>query len=165
VVASAIVSALVGSYTARRAVLSDHAKRQSELALKISNMLSDPDDEQRLAAFRRFAVGIVKVVEPVGHVSEGRVFFIPVFSRVTAGRHSMNDICLDGAGSATSRWHCGFIAGRNVVWIDDYMSANGTKVNGRKISRPTQLRDDDVIEIAEFKLVFRAIRENSILLQ
>ena len=40
-------------------------------------------------------------------------------------------------------------------WLLDLDSSNGTYVNGRRITQPVLLRDQDHIEIGPFRLVFR----------
>ena len=37
----------------------------------------------------------------------------------------------------------------------DLGSSNGTYVNGRRVAQPIQLRDQDRIDIGQFRLVFR----------
>ena len=60
VVVSALVSVIVAKISARDAVRSEQTKRQSELALKISDIVSSKDKDVRRAAMRRFAVAVVK---------------------------------------------------------------------------------------------------------
>jgi hypothetical protein len=134
-----MVSAGVSWIVARTTVRLEHAKRQSELALKISDMVSAKDEDQRRAAMRRFAVAVVKVVQPEKHEEFGKVYFIPMNSRVTVGRHEDNDIVLQDSGNYLSRWHCGFISDQRNVWIEDYKSKNGTKMKGHDIQKPRVL--------------------------
>lgn len=165
VIVSAMVSWKISSVTARRLLLSEHTKRQSDLALKISDMVSSSDTEQRYAAMRRFAVAVIKITEPAEHGERGVVYFIPMNSRVTVGRSEDNDIVLADDNNSLSRWHCGFSSDQKRVWIDDYHSLNGTVVRQRKISEPTLLNSGDVIEIGPFRLHFQTIKENTILVQ
>jgi hypothetical protein len=165
VILSAIVSAALAWLTARNTIRSEHSKRQSELALKISDLVSAQDADARRAAMRRFAVGIVKVVEPKNHPEQGKVHFIPMNSRVTVGRSDDNDIVLKDKENSLSRWHCGFIANQHSVWIDDYKSLNGTNVGGQPISGSRALNTEDQIEIGPYKLHFRIIGQNTILSQ
>lgn len=160
-----VVSAAVAWITARTTVRSEQAKRQTELALKISGLVSEPDEELRRAARRRFALAIVKVIKPEGHPEGGKVHFIPMNTRITVGRAEDNDIVLDDEKQTLSRWHCGFIADQHHVWIDDYMSLNGTKVAGDAIETSRMLISGQIIEIGQYKLEYRAIRENTILSQ
>jgi len=165
VVVSAIVSLILAWFAARAAVSSEQAKRQSELALKISDLVSAADATSRRSAMRRFAVGFVKVVEPEGHEEWGKVHFIPMNSRVTVGRAEDNDIVLKDSEQSLSRWHCGFISDQQRVWLDDYKSLNGTEVGGRKISESRELKSHDEIILGPYKLHFRAIHPNTILAQ
>lgn len=159
------VSLYLAWRTARNTVILEHAKRQNELALTISELVSSTDLEVRKAAMRRFAVGIVKIIEPKTHPERGKVYFIPMNSRVTVGRSDDNDIIIKEERGWLSRWHCGFISDQHNVWIDDYKSHNGTRVNGVDIVESTMLKSGDDIEIGPYKLHFRAIRGNTILSQ
>lgn len=165
VILSALISVVLAWYTAKRTATSEQVKRQSELALRISDLVSNKDGDVRLAALRRFAIAIIKVEEPVGHPEVGKVYFIPMNARVTVGRSDDNDIVLKDKNNYLSRWHCGFIADQHNVWIDDYCSINGTSVGGVLVAGSPQLANGDVIEIGPYKLQYRTIKENSILSQ
>jgi hypothetical protein len=165
VIVSAVVSLILAWFAAHAAVKSEHAKRQSELALKISDMVSAADKTSRRSAMRRFAVGIVKIVGPKEHEEYGNVHFIPMNSRVTVGRSADNDIVLMDKDVSLSRWHCGFISDQQRVWLDDYKSLNGTKVGGQKISGSQELKSGDEITLGPFKLHFQTIHPNTILAQ
>jgi hypothetical protein len=164
VVVSALVSLILAWFTAHAAVRSEHAKRQSELALKIADMVSSPDKTSRLSAMRRFAVGFVKVVfAPEGDEQDGLVHFIPMNSRATVGRSKDNDIVLNDKEGLVSRWHCGFISDQHRVWLEDYNSKNGTVVGGEKVVNPRELKSGDEITIGPYTLHFRAVHPNTIL--
>jgi adenylate cyclase len=45
--------------------------------------------------------------------------------------------------------------GQNEFWLVDLGSSNGTYINGRRVAQPIQLRDQDRIDIGQFRLVFR----------
>jgi hypothetical protein len=165
VVVSATVSLILAWFAARAAVRSEHAKRQSELALKVSDMISAADETSRRSAMRRFAVGLVKVIAPENHEEVGTVHFIPMNSRVTVGRSEDNDIVLKDSKDTLSRWHCGFISDQRHVWLDDYSSKNTTKVAGQEISESRELKSGDEITIGPYKLHFRTIHPNTILSQ
>jgi adenylate cyclase len=45
--------------------------------------------------------------------------------------------------------------GGREFWLLDLGSANGTRLNGRRVSQPTRLRDKDTVELAGFTFVFR----------
>jgi hypothetical protein len=165
VIVSAVVSLILAWFAAQAAVRSEHAKRQSELALKISDMVSAADDTSRRSAMRRFAVGLVKIVGPEKHEEYGNVHFIPMNSRVTVGRSDDNDIVLTDKDVSLSRWHCGFISDQQRVWLDDFKSSNGTKVGGQKISGSQELKSGDEITLGPFKLHYQTIHPNTILAQ
>jgi adenylate cyclase len=48
--------------------------------------------------------------------------------------------------------HC---QGNREFWLVDLGSANGTRLNGRRLSQPCRLQDQDRIEIADSRFVFR----------
>jgi hypothetical protein len=169
VIFSAIVSAgislLLGWLTAKNTVRAELTKRQNELALKISDLVSSESDLVRQSAMRRFAVGLVKIMEAVEKEELGKVYFIPMNARVTVGRSGDNDIVLNDPNKWLSRWQCGFIADQHSVWIDDFLSKNGTTVGSTTISTSYLLKSGDEIRLGPFLLRFQKIRENTILSQ
>jgi pSer/pThr/pTyr-binding forkhead associated (FHA) protein len=161
----------------------EQEQRQQELALKIVDTIS----KDRTAA-RRFAIGLVKV-EKVGEQDEssderGKVYFIPVNSRITVGRDEENDIHLydpnlKDKNRYLSRFQCGFVADQHEVIVEDFISANGTLVsdpNGNETAelegarvkfapvRHRKLVDGDRIWVGSFVLRFKKLQENRILL-
>ena len=69
------------------------------------------------------------------------------------GRHPSNTLQL--SGGEVSRRHAIIQAqGEGEFWIVDLGSANGTSVNGRRLSQAVRLRDGDVIKIATIKMEF-----------
>ncbi len=86
------------------------------------------------------------------HGNEGAQREIPLDKqRVTIGRSSNNDICLDD--KATSSHHAAIITiGRN-CYLQDLKSTNGTLVNGTPIQKHT-LKHGDVILIGRNHLSF-----------
>jgi pSer/pThr/pTyr-binding forkhead associated (FHA) protein len=71
---------------------------------------------------------------------------------VNVGRSRDNDITLDNL--AVSRSHCRIRKIDEKFILTDLNSANGTYVNGVKITK-TQVMDEDVISIGKHKLVFQ----------
>jgi pSer/pThr/pTyr-binding forkhead associated (FHA) protein len=65
----------------------------------------------------------------------------------TIGREAGNDLVLNDVGM--SRRHALLTNYGGVVQVADCGSSNGTFVNGRRISGPTDLRDGDVIEVGD----------------
>jgi pSer/pThr/pTyr-binding forkhead associated (FHA) protein len=163
VIISAMVSAIVSRVIAADTAKYERHRRQSELALQIANLISSKDAEISRAAMRRFAIGIIRITGPDDHSECGKVYFIPMNSRVTVGRSSDNDIVLDDGEQTISRWHCGFISTQTEVWVDDFHSLNGTFVSGEKISVSALLADTCEITLGHFHLIFKAVRQNSIL--
>lgn len=66
------------------------------------------------------------------------------------GRQPENELPLDD--SQASRQHARFETRNNQVTITDLGSANGTKVNGSRISAPTPLSNGDVVQIGATQL-------------
>jgi hypothetical protein len=188
-----IVSLFYNGYMARRlqktTAETERNQRQRELALKIVDTIATDE-----SAARRFAVGLVKI-EKVGYTEEqhkqsnerGKVYFIPVNSRITVGRDPANDITLHDPNLKTndqdhnlelSRFQCGFVADQYNVVVEDFASANGTlvsdpngnesiNINGNLLKftnvRRQQLTDGDLVWVAPFVLRFVKLQENKIL--
>lgn len=79
---------------------------------------------------------------------------------LTIGRRSNNQIQVDD--SAVSGLHAAlkvtpsaYLEGQLDVWVEDRGSTNGTKVNGRAVSRH-RLKDGDILEIATHRFKFVA---------
>jgi len=72
---------------------------------------------------------------------------------ITIGRDKGNDIHLDNP--AVSRFHAKIEKiGDHPYYIDDLKSTNGTFVNEKKVSWRTGLRDNDIITIGKYSLIF-----------
>lgn len=86
------------------------------------------------------------------HGKEGALNEVPLGQqRITIGRHSDNDICLDD--KSTSSQHAAIITiGRN-CYLQDLKSTNGTLVNGTPVQKHT-LKHGDVILIGRSHLSF-----------
>ncbi len=84
--------------------------------------------------------------------------FITEKKRVTIGRTPDNDIVLDNRG--VSRRHSQIEFGDGQAVIIDNESLNGTFVNSRRISEDV-LKDNDVITIGKYSLVYHAVPEKS----
>ena len=76
--------------------------------------------------------------------------------RTTIGRRAANDIAL-GWDSQVSRAHA-FLQTVGGEWsvVDDGLSANGTFVNGERVSGRHRLRDGDVLRAGQTLLAFRS---------
>ena len=78
---------------------------------------------------------------------------VPINGTSSIGRLSSNHIML--RDERVSRRHALInVQGNHEFWLVDLGSGNGTYLNGRRVVRPTRLREGDRIEIAEFRLVF-----------
>jgi DNA-binding CsgD family transcriptional regulator len=80
----------------------------------------------------------------------------PEEERVTIGRRAANDIAL-GWDSQVSRAHA-FLQAGGGEWsvVDDGLSANGTFVNGERVSGRHRLRDGDVLRVGQTLVSFRS---------
>ena len=84
-----------------------------------------------------------------------------VFDRsVVVGRGPMADLSLDHP--SVSHRHAMLRWVDNECWVVDLDSRNGTSVNNRPISEPTQLRDRDVVGLGLLSAVYRAPADSSL---
>lgn len=93
----------------------------------------------------------------VSGVRRGRLFRLKAAGS-KLGRAVDNDIIVDD--DAVSRHHARFDAETDTLlpqfWVQDMASANGTFVNGQRISRQL-LRDDDRLTIGGLQFVFKQL--------
>jgi pSer/pThr/pTyr-binding forkhead associated (FHA) protein len=75
---------------------------------------------------------------------------------LTIGRTAGNSILLENPG--VSRQHATVRAEGVKVFIEDQGSANGTFVNGQKITASHELKDGDEIQIVKHRLIYRVPR-------
>ena len=79
-------------------------------------------------------------------------------TRTTLGRKRHNDIVLDNM--VVSGEHCVFeVDGSGDVYVEDLSSTNGTQLNGKLILSRELLRDNDAINIGNFKVQYIAVPE------
>ena len=79
-------------------------------------------------------------------------------TRTTLGRKRHNDIVLDNM--VVSGEHCVFeVDGSGDVYVEDLSSTNGTQLNGKLILSRELLRDNDAINIGNFKVQYIAVLE------
>lgn len=80
-------------------------------------------------------------------------------ARVTIGRASGNDVCVDW-DEQVSRTHAQMerIGGTWTV-VDDGISRNGTLINGERLTNRRRLEDGDVLRLGQTDLMFRAPRQ------
>jgi hypothetical protein len=71
-------------------------------------------------------------------------------TELTVGRVDGNDLVL--ADGSVSKKHARLMLRAGQVTVTDLESANGTYVNGRKITRATIVREEDAIYIGDFVL-------------
>lgn len=129
--------------------------------MTVSKMISENKD-----AARRFAVGIIKFapLETNGE-QQGIVHYIPLNSRVTLGRDPQNDLRLPDPERYVSRFHFGLVSELEDVYIEDYLSRNGTWVNGVQIvvGQSQKLRSGDKIKAGRFEMEFQPVHRSTIL--
>lgn len=79
---------------------------------------------------------------------------IPVRGLCNIGRVAANDVVLPE--EKVSRRHAQIqLHSENQFWLVDLGSSNGTYLNGRRISQPSRLYDQDCIEIGQVRFTFR----------
>lgn len=67
------------------------------------------------------------------------------------GRHQSCHLVLQS--SEISRRHAAFYIKDQALWLEDLQSSNGTYINGNKITEPTLLKDQDLIQFASLKFI------------
>jgi FHA domain-containing protein len=147
--------------------------RRHELALKIIEAIkNDPEHGPT-----RFAIGLVKV-EAVGNWQwskesndkalfdliktdeRGKVYFIPINTRISVGRHPTNDIRLVDPNLShednlvMSRHQSGFVSDEDNVFVEDFHSANGTFVLDPQGTITLELEGD----VSELELKSRVMK-------
>ena len=97
------------------------------------------------------ATGPPPAAKPKAHAwlvaDDGRSYQLNL-ALTTLGRSSQNDIAVTG-DSTVGREHAKIHEQNGHFRITDLGSANGTRVNGRKIQGPMMLEPDDVIELGD----------------
>jgi serine phosphatase RsbU (regulator of sigma subunit)/pSer/pThr/pTyr-binding forkhead associated (FHA) protein len=72
--------------------------------------------------------------------------------RITIGRSARNDLCVEDPFA--SRLHAEVRKRGDAFWLNDLGSANGTMINGKRLSAPMQLGDHDLIRIGETEIEY-----------
>lgn len=79
---------------------------------------------------------------------------IPIRGTCSIGRAPSNEIVL--TDDKVSRRHAFVhVQEQTEYWLVDLGSSNGTYLNGRRISQPIRVRDQDKIGVSKFQLTFR----------
>ena len=81
-------------------------------------------------------------------------------ARAVIGRHPSCQVVLDNA--AVSRNHAQIVESQGAYYLEDLQSRNGIKLNGERISGPTELKEGDEFRVCEVVLRFhRGVPEDS----
>lgn len=72
--------------------------------------------------------------------------------RTTIGRSARNDLCVEDPFA--SRLHAEIRRRGDSFWISDLGSANGTLINGQRLTAPVQLNDRDTVRIGETEIEY-----------
>ena len=72
--------------------------------------------------------------------------------RTTIGRSARNDLCVEDPFA--SRLHAEIRRRGDAFWISDLGSANGTLINGARLTTQVQLNDHDIIRIGETEIEY-----------
>ncbi|HEV2662678.1 MAG TPA: protein kinase [Ktedonobacteraceae bacterium] len=76
----------------------------------------------------------------------------------TIGRATGNDLVVTGRTVSRYHAHLNFVEGH--WYVEDLQSANGTKVNGKRIQERTFLKDGDLINFGDERVVFNIVTDN-----
>lgn len=74
-------------------------------------------------------------------------------AEVTIGRSRASDVLVED--ETISRRHAKLAASADGWTVEDLGSANGTRINGTRIARPSLVRDGDRLTLGQLELVFR----------
>ena len=92
---------------------------------------------------------LVGHLNPAGH--NGEQVHLPInASRFTVGRRPDSSLCLPFR--TVSSDHAEFLSDSNQLILRDLGSTNGTYVNGHRLSEPTELQQDDLVQFADVAL-------------
>ena len=69
-------------------------------------------------------------------------------AELSVGREAGNDVVLAGS-NGVSRKHCRFYVEGSQIFVEDFGSANGTLVNGKKIAKPTAVPEGGEVTIGD----------------
>ena len=84
----------------------------------------------------------------------GREYTLPA-EGFRIGRNTANDLVLDD--EQVSGDHARFFYKKDILWVEDLESTNGTHVNGRRITESALLKDEDLIRISTMIFKFRIL--------
>jgi predicted component of type VI protein secretion system len=90
----------------------------------------------------------VRIKDVEGHSTER----LEGSDRLTVGRTSAASVTI--RHESVSREHCAFVLKDDVWYIEDCGSANGTRVNNKKLESRTTLQERDIIKIGKVRLTF-----------
>jgi pSer/pThr/pTyr-binding forkhead associated (FHA) protein len=82
--------------------------------------------------------------------SAGKVY--DVRSALRLGRHPYNEVSIPDA--AVSRYHCWITFDDGVAFVEDLASANGTYLNGERVTTRLRLKDGDLIRLGSTEFHF-----------
>ncbi len=73
----------------------------------------------------------------------------PLKGSISIGRGPLNQIVIDN--DLISGRHCAITSENGAVYIEDFMSTNGTIVNGILINSKTRIRDNDTLLLGDIE--------------
>jgi hypothetical protein len=161
VVTSLVVAAIVGFFQGRSAARREIARRQSDISVEMTKLLIEGGNTKAVA--KRFAVGLVKILNGPLESELGAVCFIPINSRITVGREPDNDLVLTAAN--VSRLQCGFYSEGRDIFLEDYRSASGTFVNDKQVAsgNSRRLKGGDKIAVSDYEIEFQYVHRSKVL--
>lgn len=73
-------------------------------------------------------------------------------SALRLGRHPYNEVSIDDP--AVSRYHCWITFEEGAVLVEDLASANGTYLNGERVTKRLKLKPGDAIRLGSTEFLF-----------
>ncbi len=113
-----------------------------------------PVDRRRMSAKAARPVKLKKAHLSVVQTEEKIASKFPLEDVLTVGRSENCSVCLED--NYVSASHAKFYHSNGRFFVEDQGSTNGTYVNGRRISYPTELRQGDRIKIGKTIVEFRS---------
>ena len=80
----------------------------------------------------------------------GKVYDIR--SALRLGRHPYNEVSV--ADPAVSRYHCWITFEEGIALVEDLASANGTYLNGERVTKRLRLKEGDSIRLGSTEFLF-----------
>lgn len=146
--AASVVTALVTHLLTRA---QERRKNERDIAAKLADQKSTQREDTMIMAVQYGHSCFI--IERGEGVERDRVF-LPIGSRITAGRGPENHIVLNHPG--VSRTHAAFRAQGNAVFLEPLAATVGIALNGHMVEQPRKLVTGDEISVpgTPFRITF-----------